>query len=197
MGINYSELLDDDRLELDDGRVFNQEIQMARRSNDFYPTPSWATERLLGLFPLTGTVGEPCSGAGDVANVLRRHNKVWTNDIDLDHVADSHYDLTDPEIWGKLPDCDWIVTNPPFKIAAAIVPAAYEKARLGLAMFLRLSYLEPCQNRAQWLEDHPLTKLIVLPRFSFTGNGKSDSCTTAWMVWDKRDDAQTEIIVAT
>jgi len=62
---------------------------------------------------------------------------------------------------------------------------------------LRLSYLEPCQNRAQWLADHPLTKLIVLPRISFNGSGKTDSCTTAWMIWDKRDDAKTEIIVAT
>ena len=96
-GINYSELLDDDRRLLDDWRVFNQEILMARRSNDFYPTPSWATERLLGLFPLAGTVGEPCSGAGDVANVLRQHNEVWPNDIDRDHVADSYYDLTDPQ----------------------------------------------------------------------------------------------------
>ena len=169
---------------------------MTRRSNDFYPTPSWATEKLLERFPLAGVIGEPCAGAGDVANVLRRHGEVWTNDIDRTHQADSYYDLTDPASWAKLPNCDWIVTNPPFSIAAAIVPAAYDKARLGLAMFLRLSYLEPCGNRAEWLKTHPLTKLIVLPRISFTGNGKSDSGTTAWMVWDKRDDAKTEIIVA-
>ena len=170
---------------------------MTRRSHDFYPTPSWATEKLLEHFPLTGVIGEPCVGAGDMANVLRQHGKVWTNDVDRSHPADSYHDLMDPASWGKLPECDWIVTNPPFSIAAAIVPAAYEKARLGIAMFLRLSYLEPCQNRGEWLERHPLSKLIVLPRISFNGSGKTDSCTTAWMIWDKRDDAKTEIIVAT
>ena len=170
---------------------------MARKKHDFYPTPSWATEKLYERLRLPGIIGEPCSGAGDMANVLRRHNRIWTNDIDRTHPADSHHDLTDPASWDKLPECDWIVTNPPFNLAATIVPAAYEKARLGIAMFLRLSYLEPCQNRAQWLADHPLTKLIVLPRISFTGNGKTDNCTTGWMIWDKRDDAKTEIIVAT
>ena len=170
---------------------------MTRKKHDFYPTPRWATETLLKLFPMAGIIGEPCSGAEDMADELRRHNQIWTNDIDRSHQADSYHDLTDPASWAKLPECDWIVTNPPFNIAAAIVPAAYEKARLGIAMFLRLSYLEPCQNRAQWLADHPLTKLIVLPRISFNGSGKTDSCTTAWMIWDKRDDAQTEIIVAT
>ena len=169
---------------------------MTRRSNDFYPTPYWATEKLLELFPMAGVIGEPCTGAGDVANVLRQHGEVWTNDIDIVHPVDSYHDLLDSDSWAKLPGCDWIVTNPPFSIAAAIVPAAYEKARLGVAMLLRLSYLEPCQNRAEWLAAHPLTKLIVLPRISFTGNGKSDSCTTAWMVWDKRAGAKTEIIVA-
>lgn len=170
---------------------------MTRRKHDFYPTPSWATVKLLEHFPLTGIIGEPCSGAGDMAYELRRNNPVWTNDIDRNHPADSHHDLTDPTSWAKLPECDWIVTNPPFKIAAAIVPAAYDKARLGVAMFLRLSYLEPCENRGEWLERHPLTKLIVLPRISFNGSGKTDSCTTAWMIWDKRDTAKTEIIVAT
>ena len=169
---------------------------MARRSNDFYLTPSWATEMLLSRFPLTGAIGEPCAGAGDMASVLRQHGEVWTNDLDRSHTADNYYDLLDPDSWAKLPECDWIVTNPPFNIAAAIVPAAYGKARLGIAMFLRLSYLEPCQNRAEWLADHPPTALMVLPRISFTGNGKSDSCTTAWMVWDKRVGAKTEIIVA-
>ena len=169
---------------------------MARKKHDFYPTPSWATEKLLEQFPMAGVIGEPCTGAGDVANVLRRHGEVWTNDIDRSHVADSYHDLADPDSWARLPDCDWIVTNPPFNIAAAIVPAAHEKARLGVAMLLRLSYLEPCQNRAQWLAGHPPTTLLVIPRISFTGDGKTDNCPTAWMIWDKQAGAKTEIVVA-
>jgi hypothetical protein len=50
-------------------------------------------------------------------------------------------------------------------------------------MLLRLSYLEPCNNRAEFLSVNP-PSLIVLPRISFTGDGKTDNVTCAWFVWD-------------
>ncbi len=59
------------------------------------------------------------------------------------------------------------------------------KARVGVAFLLRLSYLEPCWDRADWLVQHPVSKLIVLPRISFTGDHKTDSVTCGWFVWVK------------
>ena len=50
-------------------------------------------------------------------------------------------------------------------------------------------------DRGAWLNEHPPTTLIVLPRISFTGNGKTDSVTCAWMVWEKNAITQ-RIIVA-
>jgi hypothetical protein len=35
--------------------------------------------------------------------------------------------------------------------------------------------------------EHSLSKLIVLPRISFTGNGKTDSVTCGWFIWIKDD----------
>jgi hypothetical protein len=57
-------------------------------------------------------------------------------------------------------------------------------------MLLRLSYLEPTEDRGAWLNSHPPTDLIVLPRISFTGNGKTDSVTCAWIVWRKQCNTQ-------
>ena len=55
-------------------------------------------------------------------------------------------------------------------------------------MLLRLSWLEPCNDRAQIFRADPPVRLIILPRISFRGpggrgKGRTDSVTSAWMVW--------------
>jgi hypothetical protein len=47
----------------------------------------------------------------------------------------------------------------------------------------------------RWLAEHPPTKLIVLPRISFTGDGKTDSVTCAWYVWERGEHVQSLEIV--
>jgi hypothetical protein len=61
-----------------------------------------------------------------------------------------------------------------------------------MAMLLRLSYLEPCENRASWLVEHPPAKLIVFnprPRFR-ADTGGTDSVTSAWFIWHRFGDSQ-------
>lgn len=159
-----------------------------RRPHDFYPTPSWATSELLKRIHVRGVVLEPCVGKGDIARVLLKDQgivAVPTNDLDRAHQADSHFDATDSRSWGFGTPIDWVVTNPPFTVAHKILPLAYQHARVGVAMLLRLTYLEPCEGRAAWLAEYPPDHLIVLPRISFTGDGDTDSVTCAWMVWSK------------
>lgn len=164
---------------------------------EFYRTPTWATATLLDRLGCDGSVLEPCSGDGAITEMFRsgaRH--VTTNDIDVEMDADYHLDASDPASWvrwnGRF---DWIVSNPPFSKAHAIVPLAVDAAISGVAMLLRLSWLEPCKNRAGWLSDNPPRALFVLPRMSFTGDGKTDSVTCAWMVWTKLDAAPTGVEV--
>lgn len=167
---------------------------MPRRNLDFYPTPEWATNTLLDLVDIDGPVLECCSGENDIANVLAvRGNHVFTNDIDLSRPSDWHFDATDPRVWTCREEerFDWVITNPPFYYAPAIIPLAYAHARVGIAMYLRITYLEPTQKgrrsrRGHWLAANPISDLIVLPRLSHTGDGKTDFATCAWMIWDKR-----------
>jgi len=59
-----------------------------------------------------------------------------------------------------------------------------------VAMLLRLSFLEPTAKvnpRGPWLAECPPSRLIVLPRCSYTGDGRTDSVTTAWMIWLRGD----------
>lgn len=161
---------------------------MSRRVRDAYYTPTAAVHQLLANleFPLAGTCLEGCSGEGAIASVLKVAGlEVITNDIDPNQPADYHLDVTQPESWQQLPQADWIITNPPYNKAPLIIPLAYEKARKGIIMLLRISWLEPCDNRVGWLADHLPNKIISIPRISFTGDRKTDTTSTPWYVWLK------------
>jgi hypothetical protein len=157
---------------------------MTRHAYDFYPTPAWATVELLKVTGgICGRVFEPCAGDRDIADVLTDAGcEVVANDLDRSRSADLHGDARDPKFWQSVGSFDWVVTNPPFSEADRILPLAYEHAK-AVAMLLRLSYLEPCGGRAAWLSEFPPDQLLVLPRISFTGDGKTDSVTCGWMIW--------------
>ena len=50
-------------------------------------------------------------------------------------------------------------------------------------MLSRVSFAEPTLKRGPWLSVHPHDQRIVLERCSYTGNGKSDSTTTEWLIY--------------
>lgn len=178
-----------------------------RRAFDYYPTPPWMTLALwhrmpvwLGVHPYY--VLEPCAGRGAIAEVLRRQNYVGhveTNDLDPSTPSDTHLDAARPEYWDAIRARthnrpEWGVTNVPFELANTIVPLAVRSLSL-FATILRLSWLEPTEGRQTFLQSHPPSRLIVLPRHDFRGNGSTDSVTSAWFIWDHADtDGKIEVV---
>lgn len=153
-----------------------------RRPNDFYETPEYYVQQLLAAVKIGDKVFEPCAGGGAIS---RFFPSCRTNDIDHTKKADFHFDAADYNQWPQA--CppglfDWVVTNPPFKDAFPILRAAFAFA-YNVATLLRISFFEPTLERELWLVENPPTGLIYLPRYSFTGNGKSDSATVVWGVW--------------
>jgi hypothetical protein len=63
---------------------------------------------------------------------------------------------------------------------------------IGVVLLLRLSFLEPTDQRGDWLAENPPDMQIVLPRWSYKENGKTDSVTTAWMVWLRNNSVRFE-----
>ncbi len=167
-----------------------------RRDFDFYPTAGgrpaivngkptavWAAQSLYRRLPVIARVAEPCVGTGDL--IAGRTDVEWTNDVDERRDATYHLNAASPAAWNTFPRVPWIVTNPPFDVAALILACALDHAIDGVAMFLRLSFLEPTEGRAHLLSRRPPTRQLVLPRISFTGDGKTDNVTCAWFVWSK------------
>lgn len=155
-----------------------------RRRLDQYFTPEHATLALLQHVPISGVVFEPCSGTQQIARVVRSAGcTVLTNDLDPAFPAECHMDATQSSLWAWAGRVDWVVSNPPFNCCQPIILHAMAHASRGVAMFLRLSYKEPCNDRAEFLAAHPPSE-IVLPRISFTGDGKTDNVTCSWFIWD-------------
>lgn len=160
---------------------------------DRYDSPHWFLTHLPNHLDLSGTVGEPCKGSGNLSDLLPYYpgvSKVWTNDIDPAVAADFNLDAVDGRSWDKLPPADWIVTNPPFNCPMPILKNAYKHARFGVVFFLRLSFIEPTKERAFWLLNHPRYLDLVYPRFKFRKdkkgrNWQTDSLPIAAFIWLK------------
>lgn len=168
---------------------------MTRRDLDFYPTgggkrrggespsPVWAAQSLYRRLPMIRNIAEPCVGTGDL--VVGRDDVLWTNDVDDKREATFHLNAAAPAAWAQFPRVPWVVTNPPFNLAHQVLSCALDFALEGVAFLLRISFLEPTEQRAHMLARRPPTRMIVLPRISFTGDGKTDNVTCVWLVWSK------------
>jgi hypothetical protein len=167
-------------------------VTRKRRKLDFYPTAGWAADVLWRRLPLSvvdnrgSTWAEPCVGAGDLIRPIAGPPR-WTNDVDPEREATFHGNAAAVSWWQDTPPppVDWVVTNPPFSQAMGILRHAYEHARVGVAFLLRASFLEPTKRRSGWFQLHQPTRVIVLPRISFTGDGHTDNVTCCWMIWCK------------
>ena len=165
-----------------------------RRTNDFYETAAWQVDALVDNLPeLSGYIWCPCVGDGSLMRRLRERRidlcGFITNDIDESKRAEFHVDATTADGWNTMLrsgfQCDWVVENFPFNVESRILPYALQAARCGVVAMVRVSFCEPTKDRGPWLAEHPYDKRITLERHSFTGNGRTDSATTDWLVWAK------------
>src|SRR6185437_11077800 len=120
-------------------------------SLDFFPTPPWATRALFEhvLVHLDRRdkhcrlqrAWEPACGEGHMAEVLREYFR----DVLATDIADYGYgdDTGDfLEASRPAPGFDWIITNPPFNKSPEFVLQSLALAGTGVAMFVRLAWLE-------------------------------------------------------
>lgn len=197
---------------------------MARDPFEWYPTPASYT-RALWQWSAVGpddVIIEPCVGDGAILNVLRAlgwRGRAVTNDLDARWPADEHRDATSAETWRVLLARAealravapahariLVVTNPPFSAAARILACAMSPVVppqpfvFSTTLLLRLTFLEPTEDRVELLNRLPDPSLYVMPRFSFQraeidGKWRHDSVTVAWMHW-RRGDYESVVRVA-
>jgi len=168
-------------------------------SLDYFPTPPWATRALIErVFPQLGcdfemphlSVWEPACGEGHMAEVLGEYfNDALGSDI-FEYGYGELADFLDPTVDGSAPP-DWIITNPPFgDLSEAFVLKAISLARIGVAMFVRLQWLETNGRYERIFRDHPPTLISFFAERVNLCKGRWEpegSTATAyiWLVWIK------------
>jgi hypothetical protein len=172
--------------------VMAQRIEAADSPDDF-PTPPWATRALCEfLLPKTDLAGqtclEPACGRGYMARPLAEY---FAN---VEGADAYHYGFAPVRDFLSYPyeagSHDWVITNPPFRLAEEFVGRALTVARRGVAILARSVFLEssgryeaifsrsPPSAFAQFVERVPMVK-GRLDRKASTATGY------AWLIWEK------------
>lgn len=176
---------------------------LAKGSLEYFPTPPWATRALcreiLFRHYLSSMrdkrVREPACGGGHMVRPLQE----FFGQVDFSDVAD----------WGVSPEirdfCEesrdrliedghviphWIITNPPYEIAAKFLDRALEIATEGVAMFLRLGWLAGQERYREIFSWRPPTYVCPFAeRVALIEGAWDPEASTAtdyvWFVWIK------------
>jgi len=163
-------------------------------SADDFPTPPWATRALIeyiiddkaGLASMICL--EPACGAGHMAKVLKEYfREVRCADAFHYGYAPVRDFLTYPYETNSV---DWMITNPPFRLAQEFVERAMQIARRGVAILARTVFLESVGRYEAIYVKNPPTKFAQFVERVPMIKGRLDSKATtatgyAWFVWDK------------
>lgn len=169
----------------------DSDLQALYRKLDFFPTPPWATRAGAELIkrqdPDAELVWEPACGEGHMAEPLREYFEVIASDV---HPYGYGHQVDFLSADGHV-DCDWIVTNPPFKVAADFLRHGLRRARRGVALLLRLPFLEGAERYHLLHGEQPLTFCAPFSERVPMALGRwdpelSSATAYAWFVWDKQ-----------
>lgn len=179
-----------------------QQRSEAHDSLDDFPTPPWAGRALVehvirpalpsGRDLQRETVWEPACNRGYLARPLGEYfGRVYASDIHdygwlgHDGTRDFLYPLEPP-----FPRPDWIITNPPFRLAKLFLFRAFELGVPNIALIVRTGWLEgvdrfntvfrsrPPSIVAQFAERVPMVK----GRYDPEASSATSYC---WIVWMK------------
>lgn len=165
-------------------------------TDDFYPTPTWATEALIDVEKFTGRILEPACGDGAMSTVLEKTGLQVTSTDLYDHGFEGkgyfkpYVDFL--EIKVDKPTFENVITNPPYNIADKFVLKALQTADKKVCMLLRLAYLEGQERFKTIYNVSPPSRVWVFSeRITFYKKGVkvkgSGTTAYAWFVWDKED----------
>lgn len=174
--------------------VMAQRIEAAD-SLDNFPTPPWATRALLehviadaGPFRKLSCL-EPACGAGHMARPLKEYfGKVKASDIHAYGYGSVADFLAAPLEAGSV---DWVITNPPFRLAEDFIKRALIGARHGVAILARTVFIESVGRYREIFEQTPPTKFAQfterVPMVKGRLDRKASTATGyAWIVWEKK-----------
>lgn len=158
-------------------------------SADYFGTPPWATRALMERLkiPRSSTVWDPACGRGFMARPLTEYSRsVISSDL-FDYGFGEVKDFLSSEADGI--DCDWVITNPPFNLAADFILKALYRARFGVAVLVRTAFVESRGRYESLFRDHPPTLRLQFVDRVVMHKGDPPNPDISVQVWDKKKSA--------
>jgi hypothetical protein len=124
---------------------------------------------------------EPACGAGHMSKVLREYfREVRSSDIHAYGYGEVRDFLANPF---ETNVCDWVITNPPFRLGEQFVIRSLKVARIGVAILARTVFIESVGRYENIFRDIPPTKFAKgrLDKKASTATGYG------WLVWEKKN----------
>lgn len=175
---------------------------------DYFPTPPFATRALCeflsrqGLVPSHHSCWEPACGELHMVRPLRESFRS-VRASDAHRYPEIDHELIDFPLEGRATpgSVDWVITNPPFRLAEQFIETAMVTARVGVAMMVRSAFLEgegragrlfgscPPAYVLQFVErvvllEHRLIRRGAVDPFHAKSGSKASSATAyCWLIW--------------
>ncbi len=175
----------------------------AKDSRDDFPTPPWATRALLEhvindeIDLSLKSCLEPACGVGHMAKVL----KEYFEHVDAGDIYNYGYGGVSDYLSRDIPNdtYDWVITNPPFRLAEEFVVKSLEIAKSGVAILARTVFIEsigryerlfneiPPSIFAQFAERVPMVK----GRLDQKASTATGYC---WIIWRKPNNTEPRLV---
>jgi hypothetical protein len=156
-----------------------------RNSTDYYPTPENVTFALIDYLNIKpSTIWEPACGEGHMAEaIIKRGHRVVSSDLNWQGYGIANMDFLSAD----LPECDWIITNPPFKFAEQFIERCIDHGK-PFALLLKSQYWHSSKRRSLFERHKPIAVLPLTwrPDFHFGAKGGSPTMECAWTVWGEQ-----------
>ena len=156
-----------------------------REKDDFYPTPSSATQSLLDNQKFEGNIWECACGNGAMSEVMIKNGyEVYSSDL-----INRDYGETGVDFLKSDRHVDNIITNPPFRLGQDFVLHGLKLVKNKLAVFNKLNFLEGIRRKEKIFNQNKLKNVYVFSRrVSFVKEGQTKSAggliAFAWFVFD-------------
>jgi hypothetical protein len=175
----------------------------AKDSLDDFPTPPWATRALVEYVLRSKkalnhqTCLEPACGAGHMSKVLAEYFKA----VQSFDIHDYRYGEVKDYLKTPLPvnSFDWVITNPPFRLAEEFALRSLKVARRGVAILARTVFMESVGRYERLFQKDPPSKFAQFTERVPMVKGRLDrKASTAtgycWLVWEKESSGRPEVI---
>lgn len=171
-------------------------------SLDFFPTPLWATRALCEHVIKLGScrVWDPACGDGAMVRALGEYAlAVAGSDVHDYGRGFAVHDFLMPFMPDGIGASDWIITNPPFRLAQEFIQRGLDLAEYGVAMLVRSVFVESIGRYEQLFRPRPpaLIAQFVERVPMLKGRLDKDASTAtsyAWIVWTRETAEQTRFI---